>query len=194
MNTPKKLRAKAVGVTPSELTKLKAKWRELSEDARAFWSELFVSDTSQADIRSQLLKKLQINLRFDKQLNAFRAWTEDQAILDLEAERQEEDERRALEENPEWSLDQARESVLKKAYQRATATGNFKLGLAVVKQDLNAKVVMLDRDKFQFDAAKAALAKSKELKTISTSKLSDAEKIDAARQALFGELPVEGKA
>ena len=52
-------------------------------------------------------------------------------------------------------LDEARESVLKKAYQRANATGNFKLGLATVKQDLNAKVISLDREKFEFDAVAA---------------------------------------
>lgn len=51
----------------------------------------------------------------------------------------------------------------------------------------------LAREKFEFDAAKAALAQAAKLKTISASKLSDAEKIDQARLALFGELPAEAK-
>jgi len=49
----------------------------------------------------------------------------------------------------------------------------------------------LEREKFEFDSAKAALKASAELKAISASKLSDVEKIDAARRALFGELPEE---
>ena len=49
----------------------------------------------------------------------------------------------------------------------------------------------MEREKFEFDSAKAALKASAELKAISASKLSDVEKIDAARRALFGELPEE---
>lgn len=56
---------------------------------------------------------------------------------------------------------------------------------------LKKEALTLQRDKFQFDAAKAALAAVKELKTISASKLSDVEKIDSVRRALFGELPEE---
>lgn len=49
--------------------------------------------------------------------------------------------------------------------------------------------LQLEKDKFEFDAASAALKKASELKAISNSKLSDTEKIKAARQALFGVLP-----
>jgi len=47
----------------------------------------------------------------------------------------------------------------------------------------------LAREKFQFDAAKAALKCAAELKTISASKLSQADKVNQARLKLFG---VEG--
>ena len=57
------------------------------------------------------------------------------------------------------------------------------------KLNLKREEFSLAKDKFQFDAAKLALAAVKDLKTISASKLSDVEKIDAARKALFGELP-----
>ena len=57
------------------------------------------------------------------------------------------------------------------------------------KAAFKERELTLAEDKFQFDAAKLALKAVAELKTISTSKLSDVEKIDAARRALFGELP-----
>ncbi|HEV2691402.1 MAG TPA: hypothetical protein VG347_00750 [Verrucomicrobiae bacterium] len=146
MSAPKKLRAGP----ESELTKLKAKWRGLSDDARSFWSELFVSDISQADIRSQLLKKLQVNLRFDKQLNAFRQWAEMQAILDLEAEQQANDEERIREEfGEDWTLDQIREEVIKRSYKRAIATGDWTSGRKTIVQDLNVKKIALDENKFK---------------------------------------------
>jgi len=47
----------------------------------------------------------------------------------------------------------------------------------------------LAREKFQFDAAKAALKCAAELKVISASKLSQADKVNQARLKLFGELP-----
>lgn len=49
--------------------------------------------------------------------------------------------------------------------------------------------IALERDKFQFDAAKACLARLPELKAISTDKgLSDADKVQAIRLKLFGAL------
>ena len=95
-------------------------------------------------------------MKHDSQLNKFRDWELEQRALDVEAERQEEDERRALAENPNWSLDEARESVLKKAYQRAGARGDFKLGLATVVQDLNSRKITMDREKLDLLKAKAA--------------------------------------
>ena len=65
--------------------------------------------------------------------------------------------------------------------------------VAIQRLNLQRAELMLAKDKFQFDAAKLALASVQKLKTISTSKLSDAEKIDAARRALFGELPEDAE-
>jgi len=63
----------------------------------------------------------------------------------------------------------------------------FSLVLQARGQDLDEKELELARDKFQFDAAKAALAAVGKLKAISTnSKLSASQKIDAVRKQLFG--------
>jgi hypothetical protein len=77
---------------------------------------------------------------------------------------------------------------------------SFFSALALEQQDIKAwfltqqlglkkEQLRLDVDKFQFDAAMAALKCAAELKVISTSKLSEAEKVNAARKKLFGELP-----
>jgi len=188
MSTPTKLRAG----TNSELTRLKALWRDtLSEDAKSYWQELFISpDVKQSQIRQQILTRLKINLRFDKQLNQFRDWELDQRDRDLQAERMLENERRLKTEHPDWSLDQVRAEVLRQSYLETLATGNFKLGLAARKSDIAEQALKFDRDKFEFDAAKAALKCAATLKLISNNKnLSEADKVNAARTKLFGELP-----
>lgn len=155
------------------MTQLKAKWRELSDDARSFWSELFSSATKQADIRSQLLAKLKINLRFDKQLTVFRQWVQQQEVLDTEAEAMEDDQRRLNQEfGADWTLDQIREEVLKRSYARAITTGDFASGRKTIVQDLNVKKVALDERKLvmlekkaeAYDRAQAALESAKNSK------------------------------
>ena len=165
MSAPTKLR----GGQNSEITRLKALWLTLSDDARSFWQELFVSPVTQAEIRKQLLAKLKINLRFDAQLNAFRDWELEQRARDLEAERQMEDERRILSEHPNWNLDQAREAVLTRSYERSISSGDFKLGLATVVQDLNVKrtdlesrrIVLLEKKAAAYDRAQVAMSEAK---------------------------------
>lgn len=178
--------------TGSELTRLKLLWRDtLSDEQRESWCSRFTgAEFTQAQLRSLLAEELGVRLKYDSQLNAFRDWELEQRARDLEAERQAEDERRALAEHPDWSLDQARESVLKKAYQRASAVGDFKLGLATVKQDLAAKALTLDRQKFEWDATACALAKLETLKAIKAdSGLSEDQKLEQARLELFGVAP-----
>jgi hypothetical protein len=133
----------------SELTKLKELWRGLSEDARAFWQELFVSKTAQAEIRSQLLAKLKINLRFDKQLNAFRSWELEQRAMDDEAERAAEAERRITEEHPDWTKDQVREDLLRRFYNQARVYGDSQLGLKTIAADVKVESLKFDQEKFK---------------------------------------------
>lgn len=168
MSKPTKLR----GGQESELTKLKDIWRGLSDDARAFWRERFGSKETQASTRALLLSRLQVNLRFDKQLNQFRDWVNDQDRRDAAAERLEENDARLRAEHPDWTIDQVREAVLNGAYREALASGDFKLGLQTVDRDLNARKVTLDSRKLAllekkaeaYDRAQAALADAKKSK------------------------------
>jgi len=67
---------------------------------------------------------------------------------------------------------------------------SFRAVLTAEKLKLQREEVSLARDKFTFDATRAALAKLPQLKAISTNKeLSDDQKLEQARLALFGSAP-----
>jgi hypothetical protein len=72
---------------------------------------------------------------------------------------------------------------------------NFtKLLIAGRKEELRKELITLQRERFQFDAAKACLKKLPELKQIaSDNKLDQDEKLTAFRKALFGDLPEESE-
>lgn len=183
MTTPRKL-AKNLGA----LTQLKEIWRQLPEDARDYWRERFVSSgQSQSEIRAELFKKLKVNLSYDSKLTQFRDWLARQDRLAQEGEKMAEDERETLDEHPDWTKEQVRDDVLKKAYFRARREGNFALGLKTVAADAKLESLRFERDRFEFDAAKAALAVVDQLRQIKRDNgLSDVDKINAARQALWG--------
>ena len=195
MSAPEKLR-NAGQKAPSELTKLKEVWRRMADDARDYWRQRFISsEVSQAEIRKELFAKLKINLKHDSKLTAFRSWVDEQDELDRRAEQMRDDERRLGEEHPDWSKEQIREDVLRKAYLRSRSEGDFKLGLKTIAADAKLESIRFERDRFEFDAAKAALKAAVALKVIaSNTTLTDAEKIDAAREALWGKLPEDREA
>ena len=143
----------------SELSRLKELWRDsMDESQREYWRSRFLSRDTQAAIRAELKQQLSVTLLYDNQLNAFRDWADDQWKLDLEAERQADDERRLKQEHPDWTKDDLREALLRCAYQRAKASGDFKLGLAAMKQDKSFEELTLDREKFEELKRKAAQA------------------------------------
>ena len=165
MSAPTKLRP-----GQSQLTALKTLWRTMSEEARDYWRERFVSsELSQAEIRRELFAKLKINLKYDSKLNAFRDWELEQRKLDIEAERQSEDERRFTEEFGADNLELVREKVLKKSYARAIAAGDFSEARKTIVQDVNLEKVSLDKRRVAlleqkaaaYDRAQAALTEAK---------------------------------
>jgi hypothetical protein len=96
-------------------------------------------------------------------------------------------------------FDQATIDALKqKAFEQAISPGAdpkavraiFSLVLKARDQDLDAQQIQLDRDKFEFDAVEKAMEHAEFIKTTKANpKLSQAEKISAIRQRLFGVLP-----
>jgi hypothetical protein len=66
----------------------------------------------------------------------------------------------------------------------------FSLALKANAQALNKEQISLEREKFEFDAAKAALAHLPALREIANARgMDDAAKLQAVRKKLFGEVP-----
>ncbi len=73
---------------------------------------------------------------------------------------------------------------------QAMKTQNAKLFIGLRKVRQKEDELMFERQRFEFDAAKAALKELPALKLIASDKaLSDDDKLSAARKKLFGEVP-----
>lgn len=171
-----------------EVTRLKEAWAGLSEDQRDYWRSQFASSLKQPDIRAAIKQKLGPNLLHDSQLTRFRDWVDEQLQDDMEAARQQDDARRIDSEHPHWTKDQKREALLDKIYNRSLASGDFKLGLAAMKQDKGFMEAFLARETFMRDLdsiLEKLLLKAAEL---NQSNLSNAEKIKAMRQTFFADV------
>lgn len=183
-----KLRGDTAGKTPSELTRFKRLWLTLPESERDSWRSRFASESTQAQLRAELRTRLKINLAVDKQLTGFRQWLEEQDARDAEAEMTAQDEAELIARG--MVGDVLRKALIEKIQRRAYLQGDPRTGLAAVDRAQREVVTELDRNKFEFDAAKACLAKLPELKAIATNKqLSEDERLEQARLALFGSAP-----
>jgi hypothetical protein len=141
----RKLKAAAPGQPPSEMTRLKALWRTMSEEEQTEWSELLESNTSRPDIRRQIQARLQVILPHDVQVNRFRAWLASLEAHQLEAERMaEEAEELARQGLTDERLDQ---EILRRTKIRALVRGNYSLGMRAISQTLRLGKFQLQRDK-----------------------------------------------
>ena len=173
----------------SQQIRLKELWRGLSDDDRAYWQDLFASPTPPAEIRRQLAAFHGIQLRFDHQLARFQRWEHHWRTAFEETELQHEDEYFGQLLNPEATRPAVRDACLLRTYRRAQVTGDFALGLNAIRHDLDIDRAALDEQKFQYDAAAAALKAWAKIKPIAESNLSYVEKIQELRRALFGSIP-----
>lgn len=131
------------------MQKLKAAWARLPEATQEYWREQFGSQRTQADIRSEMARKLGLKLPSDARLTQFRAWLTDQDLRDRQAERMEENTRRIQTEHPDWTLDQVREEVLRQSYFETLATGDFKTGLKTISAHAKVESLKFDQEKFK---------------------------------------------
>jgi hypothetical protein len=139
------------------------------------------------EIRKRIKERFGIELRRDGQLSEFWPWQRRQAQMDYFNETIAQDEESLARKYPNVPREKIRAKAIQRLYAVAELEDNPQFGLKVIGVDLKDERAALDREKFQFDAAKACLARLPELKVISQDKgLSDAEKVDAVRLKLFG--------
>jgi hypothetical protein len=184
MTEPQKIRGKN-----SEVARFKELWRQMDDVNQDYWRERMTSRQTQKSIREEIKAKHGIDLAHDGQMTRLRRWVEEHYERAERAERMQENARRLEEEHPDWTTDQLRKEVLKRSYYESLEFANFKLGLSTARINLSEKAIELNRDKFEFDAARACLEQLPELKYISTNpQLSDTQKIDQIRLKLFGKI------
>jgi hypothetical protein len=141
-----KLKAAAPGQPPSEMTRLKALWRKMSEDEQAEWFALLESHTSRADLRRQLQARLHIELAHDLQVNRFRAWVMALVAQQVEDERIEQEIEALVRQGlTDEQLDQ---EILRRTKIRALARGNYPLGLRALNQTIRLETLRLKQAKF----------------------------------------------
>jgi hypothetical protein len=123
-------------------------------------------------------------MRADSENRIFQAVTGADAIIDAAA-----DNLPKINHAMEAMLNQAAfEAVLSKDPEAIKTL--VELTLKVSKAGMEEKALQLQIDRFQFDAAKAAMKHAAELKSIAGDKgMSNDAKIDAVRRRLFGSIP-----
>lgn len=137
------------GQPEAPMQQMKAIWKRLSDDARDYWREQFSSSRKLSVLRAEILSKFKVRFNHDARLSEFKGWVADQDARDAKAEELIENERRLIEQHPDWSKDQVREEVLRQSYFETLATGNFqKLGLKTVTADLKAKAQSADEQRY----------------------------------------------
>ena len=190
----KRLRAhrKPKGGPASEMTRLKMRWDEMSEDEQDYWRELFLSDLPVPKIRERMREELQINLPHDVQFNRFRAFVQDRDLIDEELVRAGNEARVMRELHPGRSTDDIRDELIKRSYERVLCRGDYAQGMHVLRAHTRLNRYLLDREKHEFNAVELCRRQLPELKVIEDDDtMTEAEKTQAFMEKIFGPRPVK---
>jgi hypothetical protein len=176
-----------------QLRKLKHVWcNELHEDDKVYWRTEFNSKKKPNVLVELLRDKLKIDLHFDYLLDDFRDWVRVECNREKEAERMHDDDRSMSKAHPEWTLDQVRDEVVKRAYNRTLAEGDFNLGMKVARVHVAITKYLLDLEKHQLAATQRCYDDLPGLQEIrNDSGLSLEEKLRQIRLKLFGRIAEE---
>ena len=157
----RKLRAAPLGKGALELDKFKEVWRNTnSEEFKKSWRDLLASRTHQKIIRAKLLAEHGVNLNDNVYITRLQDWIKKQDELDAERASQEAEEKQVKKDlGPNASLEEVRKEVLKRSYNRTLAKGDFKQGLATVREDVRVERLALDARKVELLEKKEASAR-----------------------------------
>jgi hypothetical protein len=183
-------RRKPNGGPPSEMTRLKMLWDELPEDDKDYWRELFWSDLAVEKIRERIREKLDIHLGFDRQFSRFRDYVEQRDEIEAELVRAATETKVLRELHPGWSVDQIRDEVIKRSYERVLCRGDYAQGMHVLRAHTRLNRYLLDREKHEFNAVELCRQQLPELKVIEDDDtMTEAEKTQAFMEKIFGKRP-----
>ncbi len=216
MSAPKKLRGDSGPVPPLRALKQRtAEEREWAYELADQKHPATAQPLTNAECRGEIREQLGISLGSDSAYSDFRSWQWRQRLTDRLNQIAEDDETQLSDQFPGLSREKIREATIKRTYAAADLMNDPNFTLKVIKADQSeesarfkgqlemAKLELsreaearakeehqLNREKFEFDAAKAAKNFAVEIKTISANpRLNESQKIDAIRQRLFGVLP-----
>jgi hypothetical protein len=169
---------------------LKERWHKFPEDKKDEWGEKFEED-KRAPRRLQkfLIEETGVLLE-GYPLSGFCFWVRTQHGRRLRQKRMLENESLIQKKHPDWTLDQIRDEVLRRAYSETLANDNFTLGMQVIRTHITIKRFLLDLEKFKFDAVALCRTELPALKAIEASKgLTEAQKTQRWIEKLFGKPP-----
>ena len=174
------------------LTRLKLAAPDLRE-----WAWGLSQTQTSAQARAAIAEKTGIELGSDTSYSEFLSWHFHQRRLENYNRLIEQFQDFYTQAKPDASREQVRSAGIAFFSTEAIANNdleNFvsvsKLGLAEEKHRIDQASLKLETEKFQFNAAEQCLAQLDNLKAIKTdSGLSEAQKVDAIRAKLFGQLP-----
>ena len=125
-------------------------------------------------------------------MEQFLAWVSLECRHETAAGRMVEEARVVRQAHPDWTLNQVREEVLTRAYNRTLAQGDFDLGLRVVRVHVATDKALLDREKFEWAAAQKCYDDLPGLQAIrQNSGLTIPQKMRGLRLKLFGRIAEE---
>ena len=139
------------GKSAHELDKFKAVWRtSMPEDVKQAWRKLLNSRTTNESIRAKLLAEYDVNVNHGTYVTRLRYWVEDQDEYDTQRAKLKEHLLQVKKKlGPNATLDQMRVEVLKCSYDSTLDEGDFKQGLATVREDVRAGKLALDTRKVE---------------------------------------------
>jgi len=198
MSKDRKPRQESDGTKPP-LRQLK----ERSMDERE-WAYSLSKQMTSEQARGEIRERLGISLRSDSSFSEFLSWQFHQQRLANYNQRQEQFEEFYRKSDPSASAEKVRaagiaffmsESVANNDRDgfvdvAALSLSENKGVLEVKKFALNKEKVQLQRQKLELDVSKLAMKEAATIKTISASKLTETEKLEAIRKKLFGQLPL----
>jgi hypothetical protein len=170
------------------MTRLKRLWGTMTPETRAEWRAVLDSGKGNSAIHKIIKERLNIDLPYVNYVTRFREWVEEPEGHDLKAEKAGKRQAELLARG--MTLAQAQETILNEAVAYSLAGEDYALATRVCAEITRFRALELGRERFEFNAAKACLAKWPELISLHEDDLlEEDEKIRQVRLKLFGSAP-----